>query len=69
MAVTYTTIEEAHLACSELNGYIEDGRELVVSGSYLKTEATSLEDVSHSSLPLCFFHLRADTWYVLSTWP
>jgi hypothetical protein len=40
VAVTYTTIEEARLAFNGLNGYIEQSREIVVNGSYLKTEAT-----------------------------
>ncbi|UJR12418.1 hypothetical protein I4U23_016594 [Adineta vaga] len=41
VAVTYSKIDEARFAFSELNGYIEQGREIAVSGSCLKTEATT----------------------------
>ncbi|CAF3877045.1 unnamed protein product [Rotaria sp. Silwood1] len=41
VAVTYSTVEQARLAFSELNGYIEQGREIAVSDSCLKTEATT----------------------------
>ncbi|CAF3768452.1 unnamed protein product [Rotaria sp. Silwood1] len=41
VAVTYSTVEQARLAFSELNGFIEQGREIAVSDSCLKTEATT----------------------------
>ncbi|CAM4970396.1 unnamed protein product [Rotaria socialis] len=39
VAVTYSTVEQARFAFCELNGYIEQGREISVSDSCLKTEA------------------------------
>ncbi|CAF2857190.1 unnamed protein product, partial [Rotaria sp. Silwood2] len=39
VAVTYTTVEQARVAFCELNGYIEQGREIAVSDSCLKTDA------------------------------
>ncbi|CAF3303029.1 unnamed protein product [Rotaria sp. Silwood2] len=41
VGVTYSKVEQARLAFSELNGYIEQGREITVSDSCLKTEATT----------------------------
>jgi RNA recognition motif-containing protein len=41
VSVTYTTIEEARSAFKELNGFIEQGREIIVNSSCLKTEVTA----------------------------
>ncbi|CAF2760986.1 unnamed protein product [Rotaria sp. Silwood2] len=40
VAVTYAKVEQARSAFCELNGYIEQGREIVVTDSCVKNEAT-----------------------------